>query len=122
MMTTKQRTDEFCGKYLTPGSTGTGYGLYRMVADSRGTDKKRIYGRIRRMSYTDFLQTRYWNVTAQQVKHDAGWKCSVCGSKRGLVVHHPDYSHHGAEMYHTDALQCLCRHCHDLIHRTGNTY
>lgn len=109
-------TTQFCGKYLIPGGTGRGYGLYRMVADSRGTDKKMIYGRIRRMSYSEFLQTRYWNVTAQQVKHDAGWKCSVCGSRQDLVVHHSDYRHHGAEMYHTNELQCLCRQCHERLH------
>lgn len=110
------QTDLFVEKYLTPGNVEKGFGLYKMVAESKGTDKNKIAMAIRRMPYDDFLHTRYWNLVALQVKHDAGCRCSICGRGGELVVHHPDYKWLGYEMYHTDSLQCLCRDCHEDIH------
>ena len=104
-------------KYLTAGESGRGYGLYRMVAESSGTDKGVIASAIRRMPYQEFLSTRYWKIVTQQVKNDAGWRCSECGLRSNLSVHHPDYTRHGYEMYHIDELECLCRMCHDKRHK-----
>ncbi len=110
------QTDSFIKKYLAPGEVEKGFGLYRMVAESRGTDKNKIAGTIRSMKYEDFLHTRYWNLVSLQVKHDAGCRCEKCGGRHGLVVHHPDYKWLGFDMYHTDSLQCLCRDCHERLH------
>jgi hypothetical protein len=112
----KDKTDLFIDKYLVPGEVEKGFGFYRMVAESEGTDKKRIAKTIRRMPYEDYLHTRYWNLLAVQVKHDAGCKCKVCGWGGNLVVHHPDYKWPGYDMYHADRFQCLCRDCHERLH------
>lgn len=110
------KTDFFIKKYLTPGEAKKGFGLYKMVAESKGTDKGKIATVIRRMPYREFLHTRYWNLVALQVKHDAGCRCEKCGGRSGLVVHHPDYHWLGYDMYHADSLQCLCRNCHEQVH------
>lgn len=113
---TNDKTDCFIKKYLTPGEAEKGFGLYKMVAESKGTDKSKIATAIRRMPYREFLHTRYWNLVALQVKHDAGCRCEKCGGRSGLVVHHPDYHWLGYDMYHADSLQCLCRNCHEQVH------
>ncbi|MBP5559581.1 MAG: hypothetical protein J6X71_07430 [Bacteroidales bacterium] len=112
----KDQTDSFMKKYLTPGEVEKGFGLYKMVAESRGTDQSKVATAIRRMPYVDYLHSRYWNLVALQVKHDAGCRCEKCGRRHGLVVHHPDYRWLGYDMYHIDSLQCLCRDCHEQLH------
>ena len=112
----KEKTDRFISEYLVPGEIGKGYGLYRMLADSGGTDKGRIAVAIRRMPYVDYLHTRYWRLVSLQVKHDAGCRCELCGSGGGLVVHHRGYRDLGYDMYHIDGLQCLCQRCHERVH------
>ncbi|MBQ1809319.1 MAG: hypothetical protein IIZ87_07405, partial [Selenomonas sp.] len=82
---------------MEEGGTGKGFGLYKMVAESKGADKAKIASVIRKMDYDDFMKTRYWQLVAQQVKHDAGWRCEDCGSRHGLVAHHDDYKRHGFE-------------------------
>lgn len=116
MEASKLKTNGFKKKYLVEGAAGKGYGFYKMVAESRGTDRNRIAGIIRRMDYTEFLQTRYWGIVAQEVKARAGWRCEECGNKKDLVVHHEDYREHGYDMYHIDKLHCLCRDCHEVLH------
>ncbi len=112
----KDQTDSFIQKYLCPGDVEKGFGLFKMVAESKGTNKYKIATAIRRMPYADFLHTRYWNLVALQVKHDAGCRCEKCGQRNGLVVHHPNYRWLGYDMYHIDSLQCLCRGCHERLH------
>lgn len=114
------QTDSFIKKYLAPGSAEKGFGLYKMVAESKGTDKSKIATAIRRMPYVDYLRSRYWNLVALQVKHDAGCRCRKCGRGGELVVHHPDYRWLGYDMYHTSSLQCLCKSCHERIHGIKN--
>lgn len=112
----KSKTDAFIDKYVVQGETGKGFGLYKMVAESKGTDQARVASVIRKMDYLDFMKTIYWQLVAQQVKHDAGWCCVQCGSRRGLVAHHDGYRRHGYEMYHLRDLECLCQKCHERLH------
>ncbi|RLI68562.1 MAG: hypothetical protein DRP02_12370 [Candidatus Gerdarchaeota archaeon] len=41
-------------------------------------------------------------------------KCAICGSTKNLVLHHMD-AVHGALL--PDAVVCLCRACHNRVHR-----
>ena len=116
MLKTEDKTKTFLEKYLAKGPVGPGQGLYGMVADSRGTDKRRLAAAIRRMDYHAFVQTRYWRLVSLQVKRAAGWHCESCGRGRDLVAHHVDYRCHGYEMYHPDKLKCLCGECHRSLH------
>lgn len=116
MNSAKKKTESFIETYIVPGRVGKGDGLYRMVSDSRGTNKKQIADAILKLDYSDFLKTKYWHLVALQVKNDAGWRCRLCGSRSGLVAHHDGYSRHGYEMYHVAELQCLCQSCHERVH------
>ena len=87
-----------------------------MVTESKGADKAKVASTIRKMDYAEFMKTRYWQLVALQVKHDAGWRCAQCGSKHSLVAHHDGYRHHGYEMYHSHDLECLCQKCHERLH------
>lgn len=111
-----EETKNFIENYLSKGAIRKGDGLYKMVAESTGVNKPFIASRLRRMNYSDFLKTRYWKLVSLQVKSDAHWCCSSCGSHSELVVHHPSYELHGYEMYHISGLQCLCRECHERLH------
>ena len=116
MNSAKKKTESFIETYIVPGRVGKGDGLYRMVSDSRGTNKKQIADAILKLDYSDFLKTKYWHLVALQVKNNAGWRCSSCGRHSGLVAHHPYYDLHGYEMFHIKDLQCLCRECHERLH------
>ena len=112
----KDKTEQFKEKYLVPGGTGKGFGFYLMRKDSSGTDKKQIAVAIRKMTYKEYLSTRYWGLVSLQVKSDAGWRCEICGNRNGLVVHHDEYKWLGFDMYHIDRLRCLCKTCHEKLH------
>ena len=112
----KDKTNDFIKKYLCERAAVKGDGLYRMVADSKGVDKRTITKVIRTMEYRDFLKTLYWRLVSNQVKHNAKWKCSECGRSKDLVAHHDGYRLHGVEMYHVHELHCLCRACHERLH------
>lgn len=115
-MTKAQNTANFINKYLITEDIGKGFGLYRMMAESKGINQREVALKIRRMEYKDFLRTRYWQLVSLQAKHDAGWKCETCGRRYNLEAHHLDYTKHGYEMYHVDQLKCLCDRCHHQIH------
>ena len=112
----RSKTKQFEETYLINAKIGKGFGLYKMIADSQGTNKSEVARRIRKMPYDDFMKTRYWQLVALQVKNDAGWRCEACGSTKGLVAHHVSYRIHGFEMYRVNELQCLCQACHERIH------
>ena len=42
-----------------------------------------------------------------------GDKCSICGSKEDLVLHHKDFNHQNNEL---ENMQLLCKSCHIKIH------
>lgn len=115
-MISAKRTDSFIDKYLVAGTTGKGRGLYKMVSESKGVDKTKLAFAIRRMRYDDFLNTLYWQLVSQQVKHDANWHCEECGCRHNLVAHHNGYRLHGYEMFHVKELKCLCMECHERLH------
>lgn len=110
------KTKFFFDTYLAEAGKSKSNSLFKMIADSKGTRQTEIARTIRRMPYKEFMQTKYWRLVAIQVKRDAGWRCSLCGCKSNLVVHHTDYKTHGYEMYRFKKLQCVCQKCHKRIH------
>ena len=60
-------------------------------------------------------QKSVWSV---KVKIDAGWKCSVCGSRDSLEAHHIHPVNLYPELvYDIKNGQCLCKKCHSEWHR-----
>lgn len=77
-----------------------------------GMDPERLQ-HLRTMPYWKYLQTPEWRATALAAKKRAGFKCSVCGSRKRLETHHNDYANRGCEP--DEDLAVLCRGCHQLV-------
>ncbi len=69
------------------------------------------------MSYYDELQDKRWSVKRKKIMRRDGWQCTVCSSKKTLVVHHT-YYREGLKPweYPDDSLLTLCHDCHHKYH------
>lgn len=108
-------TQQFIEKFLkSVEETRISIGSIR--AAWNGVDWDIISKHIRKMQYSDFLNTAYWKNISFEVKSRAGFKCQLCGKGGSLNVHHRDYSIHGDELHNISDLTCLCADCHAKIH------
>jgi DNA-binding transcriptional regulator YhcF (GntR family) len=71
---------------------------------------------IKKLLYKNFLQTFYWQIIKEKLKHNAHFKCKLCGSGGRLHIHHNTYQHHGYEIDNFDDLIVLCNKCHSKFH------
>jgi len=71
-----------------------------------------ISEQLRRMPYTQFLETRYWSLVKALLLRARRDRCEDCGSRGPLDVHHVTYAHQGSEVWHMDDLKLVCRRCH----------
>lgn len=70
---------------------------------------------IPKMSYHVYITSSYWKRRKKQFYATHGKKCSVCGSKTNIQLHHKSYKHHyGKEPDHT--LVALCAFHHHKFH------
>ena len=67
-----------------------------------------------RAFYLAYLNSSSWRITRNRALRLADFKCSQCGSKRELEVHHTCYDRLGREW--DQDLQVLCRSCHLAHH------
>lgn len=67
-------------------------------------------GRLRALSYTDYLQTRHWQWTRRRALAFYHHRCQECGYLYSLEVHHLHYDSVGCEKMRD--LRVLCRKCH----------
>lgn len=74
---------------------------------------------LRRMGYQDFLRTPYWREVSDIVKMRDRYKCTSCGSKKKLQVHHKVYDFRGFDHIHIHTLKTVCDDCHRRIHKIG---
>ena len=71
---------------------------------------------ILRLNYYNYLKTSLWRIVSEEVKRRNNHRCSQCGSREKLQVHHTNYNIHGKE--HTlVSLLCLCNKCHQAQHQ-----
>ncbi len=75
----------------------------------------------KRMDYGKFMLTDYWKQVRQLVLDRDGHKCTKCGSKKVLQVHHLTYDHHFNEHKHLKDLITLCKICHEDTHGLPHT-
>ena len=69
------------------------------------------------MSYYDQLQDEKWTRKRKKIMRRDGWQCTVCGSKKTLVVHHTYYKDGQKPWeYPDDSLLTLCQDCHHKYH------
>jgi len=68
------------------------------------------------MPYGEYLKTKYWQKVKYKVLKRDNFKCTKCGEREPLHVHHLTYKHKGSELKHLTDLITLCDLCHKLIH------
>jgi len=70
---------------------------------------------MNRADYRAYLGSEYWLAVARLVKERDGGCCVLCGSRRGLQVHHRTYERFPYQEQLTD-LTTLCGKCHTMYH------
>lgn len=84
--------------------------LFDIISEKEADDLKNL-------KYSDFLQTKYWDVVRRQKMKRANFKCELCNSNgKSLNVHHKTYDNHGMEHRYLEDLIVLCRKCHAKFH------
>lgn len=112
-------TKEYIEKVCHPchnSPIDTSEAMMKYVLRAEGVDLDAVMRHNRFLIYEDFLRTPYWYNVSQRVKWAAGFKCSNCGSKNDLHVHHLTYDHKGIEAKYPEDLICLCGKCHREAH------
>ena len=71
---------------------------------------------ICKMKYSDFLNTFYWKIIANEKRIQANNKCQLCSEKGVLHTHHNTYANHGLEIDNLSDLIILCETCHEKFH------
>lgn len=69
------------------------------------------------MSYLKSLLDPRWVVKRNKILKRDGYRCTVCGSKQDIQVHHQYYINNNPPWRYPDsALITLCGHCHYKYH------
>lgn len=67
--------------------------------------------------YKEQLLDKRWRLFREFAITARGGKCENCGSKKHLVIHHPQYvNSYNAWDYSVRDVVCLCEQCHKNIH------
>ena len=69
---------------------------------------------VNRILHKRALRSPHWKSIRMKALRLAKHRCSKCGSKRSLEVHHLHYGTLGAET--VDDLEVLCAYCHTITH------
>ncbi len=68
--------------------------------------------------YIELLKNPKWKLKSQKILKRDNYKCTVCGSKKYLQIHHTYYFEDYPEpwLYPNDSLITLCNNCHIKWH------
>lgn len=72
--------------------------------------------KLRRMKYSDYLQTDYWVEMRKIIKERYHESCVLCGATKELRTHHRSYKNKGNPEKELFDLVLLCSECHFLFH------
>ena len=88
-------------------------------AEHNSPDLNRVYRKytnyIRNTPYSEYLKSSHWKKTRERCLEQYKYKCSKCGSKDRLEVHHLNYAYKGMEQIGIDIIP-LCNKCHKIAH------
>jgi len=76
-----------------------------------------VFDRSESEKYSEFLKTAYWRNTRKMILLRDGNKCTKCGCKQALQIHHKTYKNHLNEQDNLDDLITLCVACHYNAHK-----
>lgn len=65
-------------------------------------------------TYEAYLQSHKWSKKREAALKEADYKCSICGGKDNLQVHHLSYKE--VEGEDVSQVRVLCRPCHEKVH------
>lgn len=67
--------------------------------------------------YKEQLLDKRWRLYRDFAIFTRGGVCEICGSRKNLVIHHPQYKNgYNAWDYSVKDVVCLCNTCHKKIH------
>lgn len=72
------------------------------------------FNSMRYDSYNNYLETEHWKRFSSTARKHFGERCSCCGTKVNLEVHHNNYNCIGEETFSDVCL--LCNNCHKKMH------
>ena len=73
--------------------------------------------------YNKLLRDPRWKAKRLEILERDGYKCTSCGSKYRLSVHHDIYDDINPWEYENENLKTLCTNCHKEHHRQNkNVY
>ena len=64
--------------------------------------------------YAEYLQSPWWRKRRDLAIRNVGHRCTRCGSKTQVEVHHVSYARLGAEL--DEDLEVICHDCHEGHH------
>ena len=93
-------------------------GVYVYRQQQKGVDKNKFNTLPYEGSpYKEQLLDKRWRLFREFAIVARGGVCENCGSKKNLVIHHPQYKDgYNAWDYSVKDLVCLCNNCHKKIH------
>lgn len=65
-------------------------------------------------NYNRYMKSDEWQLQRLKALKKSKYKCSKCGSKKNLQLHHLTYAHFGNEL--SGEVKILCRKCHQKAH------
>lgn len=97
---------ELCGGVMDKG------GNCKPIKASKRAQQSNGYKRM--ASYNSYMQSAKWSRKRKIAIKRAKGKCSECGTKKNLQVHHLTYARFGREKQRD--LKVLCGDCHRFAH------
>lgn len=85
-----------------------------MIGSYKKIDSVSNYKNRKEWYKKSYLKSTNWRKVRNKALAASGFRCSECGNKYSLQVHHLTYKNLGHE--HKDDLKVLCCNCHDSIH------
>lgn len=93
--------------------------MYKVKIDKKIYNKlKALQSRPQYTNYYRFLKSKYWDIIRKIVLKRDKYRCTVCGYKYNLQIHHTTYKHLYNEHNHIEDLLTVCGKYHYEFHIT----
>lgn len=69
---------------------------------------------VRWADHAAYMRSVEWKAKRAEYQRHRKWECRMCGTKRGIQLHHLSYANWRNEPL--EDLMALCQGCHELVH------
>lgn len=87
------------------------------ISKNKKYPKPNAIKKRKKIPYNEYLKTYYWRKVRYLVLKRDNFRCTICGEREPLNVHHKTYINKGNEIKHLDDLITVCDLCHKKIHK-----